>query len=298
MFIGGQRVILIQDGEIFSHNRVEVPFFVPQIAGLRREERKILLRSPLLRLRRTTENKNIMPEVPTLLEMLKSGVHFGHQTSRWHPKMKPYIFTQRNGIHIINLEETQAKLKEAVDFIRKTVQNGGVILFVGSKKQAQSIIERHAKDCGMPYVTERWLGGTMTNFSVILKLIRKLKDLKKKSEKGELEKYTKKEQLEFKREIEKLEKSIGGIQYMEKIPEAIFILDIKKEKTAFEEAKKRRIKIIAVCDTNVNPKDVDYIIPGNDDATKSIELIVGFISESIKEAKELSKAGEIEVDLR
>ncbi len=239
-----------------------------------------------------------MPEVPTLLEMLKSGVHFGHQTSRWHPKMKPYIFTQRNGIHIINLEETQAKLKEAVDFIRKTVQNGGVILFVGSKKQAQSIIERHAKDCGMPYVTERWLGGTMTNFSVILKLIRKLKDLKKKSEKGELEKYTKKEQLEFKREIEKLEKSIGGIQYMEKIPEAIFILDIKKEKTAFEEAKKRRIKIIAVCDTNVNPKDVDYIIPGNDDATKSIELIVGFISESIKEAKELSKAGEIEVDLR
>jgi len=239
-----------------------------------------------------------MPEIPSLLEMLKAGVHFGHQISKWHPKMKPYIFTSRNGVHIINLEETQVKLKEALEFVKKNAENGGILLFVGSKKQARSIIEKYAKECGMPYIKERWLGGMITNFSVISKLLRKFKDLKKKRDTGELEKYTKKEQLGFKRKIEDLDKIIGGIENLEKIPEAIFILDIRNEKTAFTEAKKKSIPIVAVCDTNVDPTGVDYIIPANDDATKSIELIVKLIAEAVKEGKELRRAGKIEVDLR
>lgn len=239
-----------------------------------------------------------MPEIPSLLEMLKSGVHFGHQVSKWHPKMKPFIFTSRNGIHIINLEESQVKLKEALEFVKRNAQNGGVLLFVGSKKQAQGIIEKYAKECEMPYVKERWLGGTMTNFAVISRLIKKFKDLKKKRDAGELEKYTKKEQLGFKREIEDLDKVIGGIENLEKIPDAIFILDIKNEKTAFAEAKKKGVPVVAVCDTNVDPTGVDYMIPANDDATKSIELIVKLIAEAVKEGKELREAGKIEVDLR
>ncbi len=239
-----------------------------------------------------------MPETPSLLEMLKAGVHFGHRVSKWHPKMKPYIFTSRNGIHIINLEETQIKLKEALDFIRETTKNGGAVLLVGSKKQAQAIIERAAKEAGLPYVNQRWLGGTLTNFSVILRLIRKFKDLKRKQSSGELEKYTKKEQLGFKKEIEDLNNLIGGIETLEKIPEAIFILDLKKEKTALAEAKKKNVPIIAICDTNVDPSGVNYVIPANDDAVKSIELIVGLIAQAAKEGRELRKAGQIEVDLR
>ncbi len=224
-----------------------------------------------------------MPEIPDLLTMLKAGVHFGHRVSRRHPKMKPYIFGPKNGFHIINIEETQVKLKEAMDFVRKIVGNGATILFLGTKKQARPIIEKYAKDCGMPYITERWLGGTLTNFSSILKLIEKYKSLTDQKAKGELEKYTKKERLEFDREIERLNKSVGGISIINRVPDALFICDIKKEKTAVREAIIKNVPIVAMCDTNTNPDNIAYPIPANDDATKSIELFVGLIAAAVKE---------------
>ncbi|MDD2807726.1 MAG: 30S ribosomal protein S2 [Patescibacteria group bacterium] len=224
-----------------------------------------------------------MPQVPDLMTMLKSGVHFGHQVSRRHPKMKPYIFTSKSGFHIINLEQTQAKLAEAMAFVSKIATNGGTILFLGTKKQAQQIIKQAAIDCGMPYITERWLGGSFTNFTEIHKLSKKFTDLKKRKVTGQLEKYTKKEKLEFDREIEKLEAIVGGIENMNKIPDAIFVCDVKKEKTAVGEAVKRNIPVIAMCDTNVNPANINYPIPANDDAIKSLGLIINLISEAVNE---------------
>jgi small subunit ribosomal protein S2 len=224
-----------------------------------------------------------MPEIPTLLELLKAGVHFGHRVSKLHPKMKPYVFTQKNGVHIINVEITQEKLKEALKFVKRIVSNGGTILFLGTKKQANSIIKKYATECKMPYITGRWLGGTFTNFSEISKVINRMIELKEKKKSGELEKYTKKEQLKFDREIEKLEQMVGGIENLKKLPEAIYIIDLKREKTAVAEAYKKEIPIIGICDTNVNPDKVNYIIPANDDATKSIELITRLVSEAVKE---------------
>lgn len=224
-----------------------------------------------------------MPDIPSILEMFKAGLHFGHQVSRRHPKMEPYIYTQKNSVHIINLEITQQKLKEAVDFVKKTIREGGTILFLGTKKQAQQIIKDCAIKCNSPYVVERWLGGTFTNFKEILKIIRKFTDLKKKRQLGELSKYTKKERLEFDREIEKLEKLVGGIEKLQKLPSAIFILDLKREKSAVAEANKMKIPIIGVCDTNTNPDKVDYIIPANDDSVKGIRLIADLLSNAILE---------------
>lgn len=225
-----------------------------------------------------------MTKIPDLMTMLKSGVHFGHQLSKRHPKMKPYIFTAKSGFHIINLEQTQEKLTEALAFVDKVVSNGGTILFLATKKQAQKIVEKHAKDCGMPFITERWLGGTFTNFAEISRLIKKYSSLKKQQETGELSKYTKKERLEIEREINKLHQIVGGIESMSKVPDAIFVIDLKKEKTAVAEAMKKNIPIIAMCDTNVNPDKVNYVIPANDDAVKSIELITSLIAEEIKSA--------------
>lgn len=227
-----------------------------------------------------------MPEIPTLLEMLQAGVHFGHKASKWHPKMKPYIFGERSGIHIINLEETAKKLKEALEFVKKTTAAGGVVLFVGSKDQAKEIVKRHAIECGMPYVTTRWLGGTFTNFKTIKGVIEKFKTLKTKQATGELAKYTKKEQLNFQKEIEKLEELVGGIENLVKIPEAIFIVDVKMEETAVREARKKKVPIVALCDTNANPEEIDYPIPANDDAVKSIEMMVGLVTATVKEGKE------------
>ena len=230
-----------------------------------------------------------MPEIPTLLEMLKCGMHFGHRTAKKHPKMDTYIFTQKSGVHIINLEETVKLLEKALDYVRETASKGGVILFIGTKKQAQTIIKKYALDCGMPYVTERWLGGTITNFDTIKKLFKKLKDLKQKEESGELaKKYNKKEHLNFKKEISKLEERVGGIQDLQKLPDAIFLLDLKKEKTALSEIKRKNIPVIAVCDTNVNVELIDYPIPANDDATKSIEMIARLVAEAVNEGKELA----------
>ncbi len=223
--------------------------------------------------------------IPDLMTMLKSGVHFGHQVSRRHPKMKPFIFMVKNGFHIIDLEQTQKQMHEAKSFIKSTVESGGKILFLGTKKQARKIVRKHAEDCGMPFITERWLGGTFTNFAAISKLIKNYNDLQAKKEKGEFSKYTKKERLDFDREIERLETIVGGVKDMQKVPEALFVVDIKKEKTAVREAIRRKIPIIALCDTNTNPDLVQYPIAANDDAIKSIELVTDFVASAVKEAK-------------
>lgn len=227
-----------------------------------------------------------MPQIPDLLTMLKAGVHFGHQQGRRHPKMKPYIFTVKSGFHIINLELTQEKLAEALAFVKKLVSNGGTVLFLGTKKQAQPIIVKYAKDCQMPYVIERWLGGTFTNFPEISRVVKKFTELKRKKAAGQLDKYTKKEKLEFDREIAKLEKMVGGIESLAKVPDALFVCDVKKEKTAVSEAIRRNIPIVAICDTNVNSDKINYCIPANDDAIKSIDLITGLVAQAVKEGAE------------
>src|SRR3989338_9059351 len=238
-----------------------------------------------------------MTNIPDLLTMLKSGVHFGHQLSKRHPKMKPFIFMSKNGFHIIDLEQTQVKLSEALDFVKTIAANGGTVLFLGTKKQAQPIIIKAAKACGMPYITERWLGGTLTNFAAISKVINKYRRLKEQKVKGELAKYTKKEQLEFDKETSKLEKMVGGIQELNKIPEAIFICDVKREKTAVSEANRKNVPIVALCDTNANLTNIAYPIPANDDAIKSIELITMLVAEAITEGKSQSPS-KVTVDIK
>ncbi|MEO5928123.1 MAG: 30S ribosomal protein S2 [Patescibacteria group bacterium] len=227
-----------------------------------------------------------MAKSPSLVDMLQAGAHFGHQTSKWHPKMKKFIFGSRQGIHIINLEETQKALETAMSFAKQTTSRGGIVLFVGTKKQASDIVKATATDAGMPFVDKRWLGGTLTNFAVITQVLRKFKDLKRKQEKGELGKYTKFEQLKLNEQIEQLEEKIGGIRDLSRIPEAVFILDIKKDKTALEEAKRRGVKVIALCDTNVNPTEVDYVIPSNDDAVKTIDMMAKLMAQACKEGRE------------
>jgi len=224
-----------------------------------------------------------MPQIPDLLTMLQAGVHFGHRLSKRHPKMEPYIFMSKGGFHIINLEQTQIKLQLALDYVKKVVSNGGTILFLGTKKQAQPIVSKYAKECGMPYITERWLGGTITNYAEISRLIRKYVDLKRKKSLGQLDKYTKKERLDFDKDIEKLDKMVGGVETLTKTPDAIFVIDIKNEKTAVAEARKKNIPIIALCDTNVNPENVSYSIPANDDSVKSIDLFTSLIAQAVAE---------------
>lgn len=226
-----------------------------------------------------------MAKMPTLLEMLKAGMHFGHQSSRWHPKMKPFIYGERGGVHIIDVEKTQAQLEKALTFVTETAARGGSIVFVGTKRQAQPIVEEYAKACGMPYITTRWLGGTLTNFAQIQKLVRHYLDLKDKSAKGELKKYTKLEQLQFSREIEELEEKIGGLSTLTKLPDAIFILDARHEKTAVREAITMGITMVALVDSNVNPRGIKYVIPGNDDAIGSLSLVSKLIAEAVKEGK-------------
>lgn len=226
-----------------------------------------------------------MTKIPDIETMFKTGMHFGHKTSKWHPKIEPYIFTKKDNIHIINLAKTEEKLKEAVEFSKNVVLKGGKILFVGIKKQSQSVVAKYGKECGMPYMSGKWIGGLLTNFSNIMKLTKRYKILIKKKTTGELEKYTKKERSQFDKEILKLEESVGGIIEMDAFPQAIFLLDMKKAKTALQEAKAKRLPIIAICDTNCNPELVDYPIPANDDSIRSVDLIVSTISEAIKEAK-------------
>lgn len=222
---------------------------------------------------------------PSLLDLLKSGVHFGHQTSRWHPHMKPFIFTSRNGIHIIDLEKSLSGLKAAQGFLREIAAKNGAIIFIGTKRQAKPIIAKTAQACGALFITERWLGGLFTNFAVVSRLIQRLGKLTRDRESGALEKYTKKERLMFDEEIAKLEKFVGGIRTLSKLPQAVFIVDIKTEKTAVREARKAGIPIVAMVDTNTDPEGITYPIPANDDATKSIELITAALAAAVQEGK-------------
>ncbi len=222
----------------------------------------------------------------TLLELLKSGAHFGHKTSRWNPKMKSFIFTVRNDIHILDLEKTRKALIKAAEFAGSIVASGGTILFIGTKRQARDIIKKYAQDAGQPFVNVRWLGGTFTNFKTISRTVRKLEKLQELKTSGELEsRYTKKERLLIEREVEKLEKLFEGMKEVKRLPQAVFIADINYDDIALAEARKMKVPIIAIVDTNSNPEGVDYPIPCNDDATQAIELITGFIAGTIKEKK-------------
>lgn len=224
-------------------------------------------------------------KLPKIIDMLKAGMHFGHRSSNWHPKMAKYIFETRQGSHIIDLRQTQEILEAKAQHITDLVSKGGVVLFVGTKNQAKALVKEQAERCGMPYIDERWIGGLLTNYNVVIKLARKLTDLKKKRETGELEKYTKKEQLQFKKEIERLEKLVGGIESLSNIPEALFVVDVKNEKTAIAEATQKGVEVIAICDTNVNPDAITHIIPANDDAVKSIEMILTVVADAVLEGK-------------
>lgn len=219
-------------------------------------------------------------------EMFKSGVHFGHHKSRKNPKMDEYVFGVKNGISIIDLEKTAQMLKEALAFIDKTVSEGQAILFVGTKKQAKRLVESAARRCGMPFVIERWLGGTFTNFEVISKRARYLRESQEKMEKGEYGKYTKFEQMKIAEELERLEGKMGGIKHMDKLPGAIFVTGVIEDNLAIKEAKIKNIPIIALADTNVNPVDVDFPIPANEDAVSSLKLMLSYAVKTVLEAKE------------
>ncbi len=225
----------------------------------------------------------------SMKQMLEAGVHFGHQTKRWNPKMKPYIFGARNGIYIIDLQKTVRYFRTACQFIQDTVAAGDKVLFVGTKKQAQDSIKEESLRAGQYFVNNRWLGGMLTNFTTIKASIDRLKKIEAMAADGTLDQYTKKEALQLDREREKLEKNLGGIKHMNKLPGAIFIIDPKKEAIAVQEAKKLGIPVVAVVDTNCDPDDIDYIIPGNDDAIRAIRLFANLISESCVEGAERQK---------
>ena len=218
-------------------------------------------------------------------EMAQAGLHFGHRTSRIHPKMKPYLFGARNGVHIIDLEKTAEKLKEALNFVQQLVSEGKILLLIGTKVQAKGLVESTAKECGLSYVSERWLGGTFTNFETIKKRIDYFKEMTKKKTEGELEKYTKKERLEMDKKLKELESKVGGIKELTKLPDAIFVLDMIKDKLAIKEAKNRGISIIALSDTSSDPTLVDYAIPANDDAVSSVKYILDRLKEVVLETK-------------
>lgn len=220
-----------------------------------------------------------------MMEMLKAGVHFGHKKSKLNPKMKPFVYGLHSGIHIIDLAKTQELLGEALDFIKEITSKKGVILFVGTACQAKSSVEEAAKSCGMPYITNRWIGGTFTNFDEILRSVNNLRDLELKKKTGEFKKYTKKERLKFGKVIEKLQKLVGGIKEMNTLPQAIFIVGVNQDKLAIKEARKKGIPVIGLVDTDVDPSLVDWPIPANDDAVSSIKMLVGIVAEAIKEAK-------------
>lgn len=221
--------------------------------------------------------------VVTMKELLEAGVHFGHQTRRWNPKMAPYIFTQRNNIHIIDLQQTVGKVDEAYNFVKSVAESGRPILFVGTKKQAQNAIRDEALRCGEFYVSERWLGGMLTNYKTISQRIKRLNDIDKMEEDGTFDKLSKKEVIKLKAEREKLEKNLGGIREMRGMPGAMFIVDPRKERIAVKEARTLGIPVVGIVDTNCDPDDVDYIIPGNDDAIRAVKLIASKMADAVIE---------------
>ena len=232
--------------------------------------------------------------VVAMKQLLEAGVHFGHQTRRWDPRMAEYIFQARNGIHIIDLQKTSKKLDEAYAFLKEQAEEGKTVLFVGTKKQAQDCMKEAAEKCGMFYVNQRWLGGMLTNFETIKKRVDRLKQLEKMQEDGTFDVLPKKEVILLKKEMEKLEKNLGGIKDMEELPGVIFLVDPKKERNAVLEARKLNIPTIGLIDTNCNPEDVDYVIPGNDDAIRAVKLIADVMANAVIEGRQGESLGEVE----
>jgi len=229
--------------------------------------------------------------------LLESGVHFGHRTNRWDPRMKPYIFTERNGIHIIDLQQTVRYLRGAYDRVRDTVAQGGTVLFVGTKRQAQETVQVEAERCGMPYVIERWLPGTLTNWMTIHQRIMELERLEKMRDTGEIDRLVKKEGLMIERKIKRLLFHLSGIRHMNGVPDMVFIIDITREDTAVHEANLKGIPVVAMVDTNCNPNNIDYIIPGNDDAIRAIKLMTSTIADAVLEGKDMRKDEETEEEM-
>src|SRR5687767_14724058 len=231
--------------------------------------------------------------VISMKALLESGVHFGHRTNKWDPRMKPYIFTERNGIHIIDLQQTSKLLNQAYNVVRDAVANGGMILFVGTKRQAQETIAEEATRCGMPYVTERWMGGMLTNWSTMYARIQELERLEKMRDNNELERLTKKEGLLIGREITRLQTRLSGARTMKRRPNLLFIVDVGREEAAVNEANLLNLPVIAMVDTHCNPQNVDYVIPSNDDAIRAIKLLVAKVADAVLEGKEMRKDGEL-----
>jgi len=225
----------------------------------------------------------------SLKSLLETGVHFGHRTQKWHPKMKPYIFTERNGIHIIDLQQTVSLLDEAYALVRDTVARGGTVLFLGTKRQAQEAIQKEAERCGMPYVNQRWLGGTLTNWKTIKDQINELKRLEEGAATGKFEMLTKKERLMIDRRVTKLQDRLGGIRNLNKIPDLLFIVDVRREATAVHEANILGVPVMALVDTNCDPSGVDYVIPSNDDAIRAIKLMTAKIADAAYEGLNMRK---------
>jgi small subunit ribosomal protein S2 len=232
--------------------------------------------------------------VVSMKALLESGVHFGHRTHKWHPKMKPYIFTERNSIHIIDLQKTVKALEEAYDLVRETVAEGGTVLFVGTKRQAQETILTEAQRCNMPYVTNRWLGGMLTNWRTIRQRINELERLERMRDRGDFARITKKEGLIITRKMDRLEMLLGGIRIMTRLPDLLFVVDVRRESTAIHEANLLEIPVIALVDTNCDPDNVDYVIPSNDDAIRAIKLLVGKIADAVLDGLALRKEEEVE----
>ena len=235
-----------------------------------------------------------MSSIISMKQLLEAGVHFGHQTRRWNPKMAKYIFTERNGIYIIDLQKTVKKVDEAYNFIRETAQNGGSILFVGTKKQAQEAMREEAVRCNQDYINERWLGGMMTNFKTIQKRVARLRQLEKMEEDGTFDVLPKKEVLGLRHEMEKLNKNLGGIKEMKKLPAALFVVDPRKEHIAVLEARKLNIPIVATVDTNCDPDEVDYVIPANDDAIRAVRLLASKMADAVLEGRQGQQTAEAE----
>ena len=234
--------------------------------------------------------------VISMKQLLEAGVHFGHQTRRWNPKMREYIFTERNGIYIIDLQKTVKKIDEAYAFVRDVAMDNGTVLFVGTKKQAQESIEQEAKRCEMFYVNQRWLGGLLTNFKTIQSRIAKLREIERMEENGDFDLLPKKEVVKLKYIQDKLEKNLGGIKEMKKLPSCMFVVDPRKEHIAVQEARCLNIPIVAIVDTNCDPDDVDYVIPGNDDAIRAVKLIAAKIADAVLEGKQGEQMTEHAVD--
>ncbi len=230
-----------------------------------------------------------MAAVISMKALLESGVHFGHRTNKWDPRMKPFIFTERNGIHIIDLQQTVKSLNAAYNLVRDTVTNGGTVMFIGTKRQAQETIREEAIRCGMPYVVERWMGGMITNWSTIYNRILELERLEKLRDTGEINRLTKKEGLLIQRDITRLESRLSGLRNMKKVPDLVFVIDVMREATAVHEANIKEIPVIALVDTNCDPTTVDYIIPSNDDAIRAIKLLVAKIADAVIEGKAFRK---------